>query len=71
MTQLGRAGLSISVSGKLISVKPAPTNQLVPFVSNANQLVLGVKCAGAVGEDVRLGGNATESQSRGLSPQQP
>jgi hypothetical protein len=36
MTPEGRAGLSISGSGKPIRVKPAPTNQLVPFMSNAN-----------------------------------
>jgi hypothetical protein len=38
MTPEGRAGLSISGSGKPIRVKPAPTNPLVPFVSNANPI---------------------------------
>jgi hypothetical protein len=38
MTPEGRAGLSISGFGKPIKVKPAPTNQLVPFVSSANPI---------------------------------
>ncbi len=46
MTQLERAGLSISGSGKPIRVKSAPTNQLVPFVSNANPLDIAVAKSG-------------------------
>jgi hypothetical protein len=38
MKHLRRAGLSISGSEKPIRLKPAPTNQLVPFMSNANPI---------------------------------
>jgi hypothetical protein len=50
MTPEGRAGLSISEFQKPIRVKPAPTNQLVPFVSNANPIGIRIKASLLVGE---------------------
>jgi hypothetical protein len=54
MTPEGRAGLSISGFGKPIRVKPAPTNQLVPFVSSANPIGITKVLPGWVNESLSV-----------------